>query len=80
MFQLTQLHNLESRSNSMKKSFLVTLLVALMVAAISMSAVAEGTLYSVKNAWYFDTDVAGTLTVKDNKKSFTYEGVQSHSM
>jgi len=55
------------------KKVLTMLSVFAVVFAMAASAVADGTLFSKADGWYYDTDVAGTLTVKDNKVTFTYD-------
>lgn len=48
-------------------------LVLVMVLALAVPAFATGNLYSKANEWYYNADEAGTLTVKDNKVTYTYE-------
>jgi hypothetical protein len=65
---------MKERKNCMSKKIFTTLTVVALVCAMSVSAMA-GTLYSIKNEWFFDSDVAGKLVVADNKKDFTFDAV-----
>ena len=56
------------------KKLLSFVLVFAMVFSLAISTVASGdiNLYSVKDSWYIDVNEAGTVTVKDNKATYTY--------
>jgi len=56
------------------KKILAFILVLTMVCIITIPTIAAGSsnLYSVKDGWYYTPEETGILTVKDNKKEFTY--------
>jgi hypothetical protein len=56
----------------MKKLFSVAL-VCVMLLAFAAPVLAASGLFSKADGWYFDADECGVLTVKDNKKEFTYD-------
>ena len=55
------------------KKILSFALVLVMVLAFIVPVMAAGNLYSKANEWYYNSDQAGTVTVKDNKVTYTYE-------
>ena len=55
------------------KKLLTLTLVLLLVVAVAVPAMAAGALSKEANSWYYTTDEAGTLTVNDNKVTYTYE-------
>jgi len=55
------------------KKFLSLALILTLAFALAVPAMAIGNLFSRADGWYFDAEECGTLTVKDNKKDFTYE-------
>jgi len=56
------------------KRYLILVVVLAMVCMITIPTAAAGNLYSVKDGWYYNTsDETGILTVRDNKKEFTYD-------
>ncbi|MCL2766784.1 MAG: hypothetical protein FWD21_03785, partial [Peptococcaceae bacterium] len=55
----------------MRKALTIALALT-MVLAFAVPAMAQGALTSKANEWYYTSDVAGTVTVADNKVEFTY--------
>ena len=55
------------------KKFVALSIVVIMLIALAVPALAQGNLFSKGNEWFYTANEAGTVTVRDNKRDFTYE-------
>jgi len=55
------------------KKIAAVLLVIVLIAIMTIPALAAGNLFSRSNEWFYTSSEGGTLVVRDNKKDFTYD-------